>query len=273
MLRTRVLTAVILAPAALYVILGMSVEAFVVLATALLLVGCWEFRRLSNIDNGIAGWLLILIQAAVMMAVILRPQAWEQALWPLLAACFAWLLLFLRLPLYRPGIQVDTAYRLTGFISALVVISAGWFALIWLRQQQHGAWWLMTLLILVWAADIGAYFSGRTFGKRKLAPLISPGKTWAGLVGGLLVSVLAGMAAINYFPGLPGISLNFVFLSVITVIVSACGDLFISIHKRSVGVKDSGSLFPGHGGVLDRLDSLLASAPFFALGLLLMDLQ
>jgi phosphatidate cytidylyltransferase len=271
-LRTRVLTAIVLAPAALYVILAMSPRAFIVLATALLLLGSWEFRRLSAIHDHFSGWILLLIQAAIMTAVILRPAAWEEALWPMMASCFAWLLLFLRLPLYQPDAQVDDRYRLTGFISSLVVISAGWFALIWLRQQEQGDWWLMTLLVLVWTADIGAYFSGRSFGKRRLAPQISPGKTWVGLFGGLITAVFCGLAAVHFLPGLPGMSLSFVALILVTVIASAGGDLFISIHKRTVGVKDSGRLFPGHGGVLDRFDSLLAAAPFFALGLMLMDL-
>jgi phosphatidate cytidylyltransferase len=271
-LRTRVLTAVLLAPLALYVIFGTPVQVFMVLASALLMVGCWEFRRLAALDKSPAGWLLLLIQAAIMAALLLQPATWEHAFAPMTAACFAWLLLFLRLPLYRPGTAIDNRYRLTGFATALVVITSGWFAMLWIRLQEHGAWWLMVLLAAIWAADVGAYFVGRAFGRRKLAPQISPGKTWAGLFGGLLTAVITALAAIHFFPSLGPVSVPLAILIIITVIVSAGGDLLISLHKRITGVKDAGRLFPGHGGVLDRLDSLLAGAPFFALGLQWMDL-
>jgi len=127
---------------------------------------------------------------------------------------------------------------------------------------------ILLLLLIVWAADTGAYFAGRRFGNSKLAPQISPGKTRAGLYGGLLLAPLVALLAVHMMPIEKIEALPLILLSLVTALVSVGGDLLISMHKRTSGFKDSGNLLPGHGGVLDRLDSLLAAAPFFALGLL-----
>ena len=120
--------------------------------------------------------------------------------------------------------------------------------------------------MLVWAADSGAYFSGRVFGKRKLAPKVSPGKSWEGVVGGLITALVLAFVFIHFsgdaLVGERNIS-GFVILSVATVAISVLGDLTESMFKRESGVKDSSQLIPGHGGVLDRIDSLTAAVPFF----------
>jgi phosphatidate cytidylyltransferase len=126
---------------------------------------------------------------------------------------------------------------------------------------------LFYLLSLVWIADIGAYFSGRRFGRHKLAPAISPGKTWEGFAGGLLAN-LVWIVAIYQMSSGWGMSLpHFVLIGVITSMISVVGDLFESILKREAGVKDSGKLLPGHGGILDRIDSIIAAAPVFVAGI------
>ena len=121
--------------------------------------------------------------------------------------------------------------------------------------------------MLVWAADSGAYFSGRVFGKRKLAPKVSPGKSWEGVVGGLITALVLAFVFIHFsgdaLVGERNIS-GFVILSVATVAISVLGDLTESMFKRESGVKDSSQLIPGHGGVLDRIDSLTAAVPFFS---------
>lgn len=121
--------------------------------------------------------------------------------------------------------------------------------------------------MLVWAADSGAYFSGRAFGKRKLAPKVSPGKSWEGVVGGLITALVLAFVFIHFsgdaLVGERNIT-GFVILSVATVAISVLGDLTESMFKRESGVKDSSQLIPGHGGVLDRIDSLTAAVPFFS---------
>ena len=155
-------------------------------------------------------------------------------------------------------------------IKTILTITIGWFCLSWLRMQADGTWLILLLLLTVWAADVGAYFAGKTFGKTKLAPHISPGKTRAGLVGGLVLAPVVALLAANLMPLGHIEAINLILVSFLAALVSVGGDLMISLHKRTSGYKDSGNLLPGHGGILDRLDSLLVAAPFFALGMLIM---
>lgn len=134
-------------------------------------------------------------------------------------------------------------------------------------------WWLTYMFVLVWAADSGAYFVGRKFGRRKMAPNVSPNKSVEGLLGGLILTsfVIVGVQA--YYLHLSLIQhVLFFLLSMVTVLGSVQGDLFESMIKRRAGVKDSGTILPGHGGILDRIDSLLAAAPIFATGMALLKL-
>lgn len=143
-----------------------------------------------------------------------------------------------------------------------------WLGLLWLHAADPAL--LLALLGLIWIADSAAYFAGRRYGKRRLAPLVSPGKTWAGCWAALLSALLVGVA-FGLGEGYRGATLaGFGMLCLVTVIASIVGDLFESLLKRRAGVKDSGKLLPGHGGVLDRVDSLTAAAPIFYWGLSLL---
>lgn len=269
MLRTRILTALVLLPAAYLLVFHTSPRVFAWITAGLLLVGTWEFRRLASLGAG-GGVVLVLAQVALLATLARYWQDWSaDPLAPFMWACTAWLLLLAQLYRHRPDQATDRRFRLRGTLNALVAITLAWVALSWLRQEPEGRWWLLTLLLVIWAADVGAYFTGRAFGKHRLAPAISPGKTREGLYGGLLLAALVAALAAWLLPQLGAAPLALALVGVTTALVSVGGDLFISMHKRTVGVKDSGRIFPGHGGVLDRLDSLLAGAPFFALGKLL----
>ena len=133
---------------------------------------------------------------------------------------------------------------------------------------QMSPWWLMYVFLLVWGADSGAYFVGRKFGLRKLAPMVSPNKSIEGLIGGLVTSCLIiAVVAVAYLDVPATAFLLFMILSLITVVASVQGDLVESMIKRRAGIKDSGRILPGHGGVLDRVDSLLSATPIFAAGM------
>ena len=127
-----------------------------------------------------------------------------------------------------------------------------------------GPTYVMFLLLLVWAADVGAYFAGRAFGRHALAPLVSPKKTWEGAAGGVVLAALVAAGGVEWFHRPAG---PFIALAMVTVVASIVGDLTESLFKRNAGLKESGKLLPGHGGVLDRIDSVTAAAPVFALGL------
>ena len=269
MLKKRVLTALILLPLVMAAIFAASAQWFLVLLAIILLGGSWEYRRLAGVSDHPAGYLLVLFQALILAALFWLKSDWANGISLYLAVCcVTWLLMFIRLPLYRPEKPLDNSYRVISVATALLSVTTGWFALSWIRIQPEGSWLILLLLLIVWAADTGAYFSGKTFGKRKLAPRISPGKTLAGLIGGLVAAPLIALLASNLMPIEKIEPLRLVLLSLVTALVSVGGDLMISLHKRTSGFKDSGKLLPGHGGILDRLDSLLAAASFFALGVL-----
>lgn len=149
----------------------------------------------------------------------------------------------------------------------MVILVASITAMFFLWQQSP--WWLMYVFLLVWCADSGAYFVGRKFGKRKMAPNVSPNKSMEGLAGGVVTGLLVVIGISVFMLQLSGTALlSFAALSVVTILISVLGDLFESMLKRRAKVKDSGTILPGHGGVLDRIDSLLSATPIFALGFL-----
>ncbi len=149
----------------------------------------------------------------------------------------------------------------------MVILVASITAMFSLWQQSP--WWLMYVFLLVWCADSGAYFVGRKLGRRKMAPNVSPNKSMEGLAGGVVTGLLVVIGISVFMLKLTGIALiAFIALSVVTILISVLGDLFESMLKRRANVKDSGTILPGHGGILDRIDSLLSATPIFALGFL-----
>src|SRR5690606_21924949 len=259
MLKQRVITAVILLPLVVGVLLiGPAWLVEVLLAIGMLLAAR-EWAPLAGFSG--RGWMFAYSMLAALLAAGGMVGVRQPGVLPaiLVVAC-AWWLLALGLILWRPHLPG----WLAGCAGLLAVVPA-WLAILQLyRNAAYGSQWLVFLLALVWAADIGAYFAGRAFGRHKLAPQVSPGKTWEGLAGGLALALLAGWAGAWWFgQPLP----RLLALVTVAILASVVGDLTESFFKRRAGVKDSGGLLPGHGGVLDRLDSLLAAAPLFVLGL------
>jgi phosphatidate cytidylyltransferase len=263
MLRQRVITACVLALIALWVVLKLPAAGFGAVLLAVLLLCAWEWAGLA----GLAQPRGRLLYGGLVLAPIL-------AVWPLTGrAAFmaglmvpvfaAWCGVLVWLWRYAEWPEHPDRPFAVG-AAGVAALAAAWAALMGLRHE-FGPGHVLFLLMLIWVADIGAYFAGRRWGRRKLAPTISPGKTWEGVWGAAaatLAFALIGAAALGVGARWPG----FVVICIITVGFSIVGDLFESMLKRRRGVKDSGSLLPGHGGVLDRLDSLIAAAPVFLLG-------
>lgn len=269
MLGPRILTAIVLVAVLLGALLAPVTWPFTALMGLIILLAAWEWSRLSGYSTPLTyAWAAVACAGCVAMS-------WGG--WPVARSGVAPIFLFVMggvwivagAELLHAGVpswsRIPRGLRMLGGLCALW---AAWLAAVALIAR-FGAWYLVSVLALAWAADIAAYFAGRAFGRRKLAPTISPGKSWAGVVGGQL-GVLAMVAlVVGYFPRgnfysdlmhhagwLPG-----ALLVMALAAMSVVGDLIESLMKRSMGMKDSSHLLPGHGGVLDRIDALLPILP------------
>ena len=260
MLRQRIITAAWLAPLMLAGLFGLSGGPFALFTAAIVLLAGWEWTNLAGIrrrDNR-----LMLVAVLGMAMVMLWMSGAALAAWPLWLGALGWLLnLYWVVHYPSKGEQWQSSTRRLAM--GLWVLLPAWVGFNVLRDS--GAIWLLFVLLLVWGADIGAYFSGRAWGRRKLAPRVSPGKSWEGVTGGLVVTFgLALIFAVWQGLGLGG-GLALVLATAVVTLVSVLGDLVESMLKRYRDIKDSSNLLPGHGGVLDRIDSLTAAVPLFAL--------
>lgn len=284
MLLQRIITASILASLIALAVFQLSSEYFSLLLGLISLVAAWEWSNLASVNSLWKRGVFLLALALPMLAM----HFWTQILevialtfdwadvrtysgiveWFVVAPVLFWILVMILIRNTPTGVlqmNVKPRYKL---LIGWFVLFAAWMFLSRLKAF-YGAEMMMYFLVLIWAADISAYFVGKKFGKIKLAPDISPGKTIAGMYGALIsggvcAAVLSLMYGFNFL-----IASDFMLLSVLTVLISIYGDLFFSVVKRQRGVKDSGFLLPGHGGVLDRIDSIVAAAPFFYAGVLL----
>lgn len=253
-----------MATVGLAAVFWMPADGFAVLVgLALLLLGGWEAARLAGIDHGLPRWLYGIGLGAV--AVLIHFLALEPA-WLLSAAGLLWLLNLAWLS--RPGLGHSARPPVVAF--KLVVLGGAllgaWLGLSLL--QSISPWLIFLLLVIIAAADIGAYFSGRHFGGARLAPTISPGKTRSGALGGLLGAAVLTPLAGALVPFNPFAPFMLAALAFSIAMISIGGDLFISLLKRQRRLKDTSALLPGHGGILDRFDSMAAAVPFFALAVL-----
>ncbi len=262
-LRKRIITAVVLAALFLPTLLWLPGWVTVAVITVLVLAGAWEWSAFVRLGGR------MLRLGYVLLVALLLWGAWVYAQRPgacelLLAGALLWWLAALGWITFAPR-HVSSWSAAAAGILALV---PSWLALSRLRlAPPHGAQWVLFALLLVWVADIGAFFFGRRYGRIRLAPEVSPGKTWEGVLGGIAVSALVAVAGSLWFH----VSLvAFLPLCLAAVGFSIVGDLTESLLKRFAGVKDSGSIFPGHGGVMDRIDSITAAAPVLLLGLMLL---
>jgi phosphatidate cytidylyltransferase len=278
-LLTRVLTALALLPVILGLLFFASPAAWALFALLLALLACWEWSRMCGFTPG-AQAAYLAASGAIGAYVWLMAQRYVPgnfaalALTAFIIAAFFWII---GAPLWLARLaRPNSSMRA---VAGWLVAWPTWFALVVLRETSP--WILLAIAALVWVADIAAYFAGKGFGRHKLAPAISPGKTWEGVAGGLagvaIYGLVLGLATRGhetplgpvFAPGLPPAILVMLLLAGISVV----GDLFESWMKRGAGLKDSSQLLPGHGGVLDRIDALTAALPIAALALFFVERQ
>lgn len=267
MLLSRLLTALILVPLVFLAVLKLSEGWFVLLLDLVVLAACWELTRLAGLRSPAARLVAVLLMGLLLWQFHLFGRG-EWAV-PFLQALATWWLLNL-VVLLSGRVRVTTfeGWRPLRLLVGMLFLAGAWLALARLHAlPEVGPELMMFLLVLVWIADSAAYFSGRALGRHKLAPAISPGKTVEGALGALASAVIpAGFLIWSGWVEAPAWML--VLLCILTVAVSIGGDLWESVLKRERGVKDSGNILPGHGGVLDRIDSQIAASPFFVAGLM-----
>jgi len=269
MLKDRVITAAILIPLLVAAILLLSTKSLSYLLGVFVLTGAWEWSRLSGFTSIISRLAYVGITFLLLMSSyewLSQPQV-LQDLMSLVFVC--WLFAFVWLVITPADKILSNAVNVyVRGVVGLVLLIPTWLALLALHASgTQGSMLLLSLFVLIGVADSGAYFSGRLMGLTKLAPVISPGKTLEGVYGALVAGTIIAII-MGYLMGYSGDSLvSYIAVALLCIVFSIVGDLFESVAKRSAGVKDSGSVFPGHGGVMDRIDSLTAAAPLYFLGM------
>jgi phosphatidate cytidylyltransferase len=270
-MKQRIVTGLVLAPLAIAIILSPT-PVFALLTAIAWLLAIWEWTRLVGVPSTALRMTTVVVGAALLAGLWLARG--ENLWWLVIGIGTLWWLIALTwLRHFSFAASPTQANRTLKLVAGMLVLLPAWAALIEIHgHPQLGPIWTLFAVVLVWAADTFAYFAGNRFGKTKLAPRVSPGKTiegvWGALAGTGIVALLGG-----WLLGERGWALALLFgLALLTVMFSIVGDLFESLIKRQANMKDSGALFPGHGGMLDRLDGVFAAMPVFAAGMALIDL-
>jgi len=261
MLLKRILTASIIAPILVFGILVLNQTTFALALALILIISSWEYCNLIQIKQ-LAGKALY---ALLILLVTYFLSNTPSNLTILYVASSWWLMALIWVLIFPEGSHLLRKNLLVKLVNGLFIFVPMAIALMALHSLDPSL--VLFLLILIWAADIGAYFAGKLFGKTKLCPSVSPGKTLEGVCGGTALAQVVAISYVYVSTQSPLLSdfLIFSFIALVVSLVSVLGDLFESVLKRIAEVKDSGSILPGHGGILDRIDSLTSSAPIFFL--------
>lgn len=274
----RVKTALILAPIMIIGIFLLDLKPFAIFIGFIASVAAWEWANIAGYKKN---WSRILYALFVFVCLYISARFLrvfpEWKIWFLLVGTLWWALAFALVRHYPRGTSLWNARRIRAVLGLLVLVPM-WVGFMHLKVEEapYNALLIIYVMLIVWGADIGAYFAGRKWGTTKLAPNVSPGKSWAGFWGGFATTVVLAIAAcflIHEFIrplDLMGVVKIFA-ITAVTAVISVLGDLVESMMKRHRGIKDSSSLLPGHGGVLDRIDSMAAAVPVFAFMMIMMN--
>ncbi|MDH5190559.1 MAG: phosphatidate cytidylyltransferase [Gammaproteobacteria bacterium] len=259
----RIITAVILIPVVISGVLFLSNEWFAIALGVFVFGGAWEWSQLAGLKH---------FQLRVGFALLTAGLMWlsfDLSLVPaLITGLVFWSIGTIQIVLHEKSVSTVTGNSFIRSVIGLLVLVPAWKALVFMHgMNEDGGLLVLFLMVMIWVADSGAYFAGHKFGKHKLAPATSPGKTWEGVMGALLATAIFAFLIQENTSIIKMNEIMFVVLCLFTTMISVAGDLYESMFKRIVGIKDSGTLIPGHGGVLDRVDSLTAAAPVFVAGL------
>jgi phosphatidate cytidylyltransferase len=266
MLKTRLISAFILIPVFVLLTLKLPTIYFGVLTAIITLLAAWEWSGLMGIQKFLPRLCYPIVMVEILYLSLFIPIE------ILLGVTFLWwLFIFVLVAMYPRCSNWWGQSKIVRGLMGLMTLMPTWVALNYLHSgylfsKGLGAPIVLFLFVLIWGADSGAYFAGRLWGKHKLAPSVSPGKTWEGFMGAMVVTILLAPILAWLWPAMGSHWIILILLCLITVKYSILGDLFESMLKRNVGLKDSGRMIPGHGGLLDRIDSLTAAAPIFAFG-------
>lgn len=278
MFKQRLITALILAPLMIGGIFFLPIEQFAYFIGFIVTVAAWEWANLSGYSSPMVriGYAALVAVAIFATAYFMNKYA-DLALVVLAVGAGWWFIACLLVMQYPKKVALWQAKPIRAVLGFLVLIPM-WVGFMALKNQEHSSLIIVYVMLLIWGADTGAYFAGKAFGKSKLAPNVSPGKSWAGFWGGLATTgLIAVVFSLSINKWLSPMSVDdFTLLAIITfitAIISVMGDLVESMMKRHRGIKDSSQLLPGHGGVLDRIDSMAAAVPVFAFLMMLLGWQ
>jgi len=281
LLKQRIITALILAPAAISAIFYLPLNYFAALLMAIIAIGAWEWGPLMGFGTKNRRSIFVIVTSiliALVWAFLSPDDLWlsskqlqSNAMYLLWLAVVWWLVSAVLMFSYPKYSNFWAKHRSIRGVFGWLTLVPTWLAFVVIRSNNypddpyHGAQLLMFLFLMVWSADVGAYFVGKAFGKHKLMPNVSPGKTFEGFLGGVISACILITIAAYQLDWNSEQIITVLLVTVLITTVSVLGDLNESMFKRQAGVKDSGSILPGHGGILDRIDSLTATAPIFAL--------
>ena len=261
-LKQRVVTGVVLIVAVLLGVLFLPNSLFAVVALiAFVSIGGWEWARLVGFTGQTRGLFVVGLLMTALVAYLIKDLRWAF----IVAGVIWWALALVLLAIYEQGTYLYKNNTWLLRLAAFLVLIPAWIALITLHL--HHPLLVLYLIFLVAITDSGAYFTGKAMGKNKLAPELSPGKTREGMFGGVAGAVVWSILGAWFFDLPANEWLYFILLSLVVAFISVSGDLFESLIKREAGQKDSGNILPGHGGILDRVDGLIATLPLFTLGI------
>ncbi|MFT5047385.1 MAG: phosphatidate cytidylyltransferase [Porticoccaceae bacterium] len=264
MLKSRIITGVILLVLFAADLASASVDVFALSLSFVVAAAGWEWGRMCGIKDETVQTAFASIVGLLALIILYLPYNVDATRWVFLVAFLFWAsvpAMFYLAPRLVPITKIREMLLLTGVFIFIVSV----LAIQDLRSYVPFAssWFLLYVMSIVWLMDIGAYFSGRRFGANKLAPAISPGKTWEGVYGGLAVTAAVLIVVLIVAPWAPDNRLKLVIATALAAAASVIGDLYESRIKRAADMKDSSQLLPGHGGVLDRIDGVLAALPVF----------